>query len=137
MWCEKTISIKINQLHFIQDIIRDLANKSFVLKVLSVTLVSGLVAAARDKAAIIGFAMIPIIVFWILDGYFLWQERLFRKVYDEVRQKEEADIDFAMNPQRFINEKTTWVRTVFSKTIVVFYGSLLSVMIAVVIFLLK
>jgi hypothetical protein len=134
------MSDKIKHLDYIQDIIKRMADNSFKLKQWSVTLVSGLVAlspAARDKAAIIGFAMIPIIVFWILDGYFLWQERLFRKVYDEVRQKEEEHIDFAMNPQRFINEKTTWVRTVFSKTIVVFYGSLLSVMIAVVIFLLK
>ncbi len=134
------MSNKIKHMDYTQDIIKRMADNSFKLKHWSVTLVSGLVAlslATKDKAAIIGFSMIPIIVFWILDGYFLWQERLFRKVYDEVRLKDESAIDFKMNPMDFAGGKNTWIRTMFSQTIVVFYGSLLIVMIGVVLFLLK
>ena len=40
----------------------------------------------------------PLLVFWILDAYYLWQERLFRAVYDSIRQKSEDEIDFEMKP---------------------------------------
>ena len=43
------------------------------------------------------FILIPFILgFWILDGYFLCQARLFRKVNDEVRVQ--SDTDFKMDP---------------------------------------
>ena len=42
-------------------------------------------------------AYFPAIAFWILDGYFLRQERLFRRLYDHVRSLEEADVDYSMD----------------------------------------
>ena len=36
------------------------------------------------------------ILFWGLDGYFLWQERLFRALYDHVRQLPESEIGRAL-----------------------------------------
>ena len=29
--------------------------------------------------------IIPVVSFWVLDGYFLWKERLFRGVYNDVQ----------------------------------------------------
>ncbi len=131
---------KLKHLDFIQGVVNRMAANSFQIKGWSVTLVSALIAlslATKEKAAMIGICFIPVIVFWILDSYFLWQERLFREVYNDVRQKEGKDIDFSMNQQAFIGGKNTWPATLFSQTIIVFYGSLLTVMIAVLIFLLK
>ena len=56
----------------------------------------------------------------MLDGYFLWQERLFRKVYDEVRVQ--SDTGFQMDPLKHRNKpKCCWVSAIFSVTLVIFY----------------
>ena len=62
-----------------------------------------------------------------LDGYFLWQQRLFRALYDHVRQLEESDIDFSMDIQPFrTNRARTWLGATFSRTLVGFYGFLMA-----------
>ena len=35
-------------------------------------------------------------MFWILDSYYLQQERLYRELYDDVRLQTEEKIDFSM-----------------------------------------
>ena len=56
-----------------------------------------------------------------LDGYFLWQERLFRQVYDEVRTQETTD--FGMNLMKYTDRpKCSWPAAVFSVTLNIFYG---------------
>lgn len=58
--------------------------------------------------------------FWILDGFFLWLERLFRYHYDVVRQQE--DTDFNMNVGIHNNKSfSSWGSAVFSVTLVIFY----------------
>ena len=65
------------------------------------------------------------LIFWGLDGYFLWQERLFRALYNHVRAKDAADIDFSMDVNTF---RTGWIRSwlgaTFSRTLISFYGAL-------------
>ena len=74
----------------------------------------------RIEFAYVGF--VPVFVFWGLDGYFLWQERLFRDLYDHVRVLREADIDFSMDIRSF---RRTWVNATFSTTLIPFYGALI------------
>ena len=58
--------------------------------------------------------------FWILDGYFLWQERLFREVYNEIRVQ--SDTDFEMNPMKHKNRpECSWLSAIFSPTLIIFY----------------
>ena len=58
--------------------------------------------------------------FWILDGFFLWLERLFRYHYDAVRQQE--DTDFNMNVGIHNNKSfSSWGSAIFSVTLVIFY----------------
>ena len=65
--------------------------------------------------------MFPVLGFWILDGYFLWQERLFRQVYDEVRVQ--SDTDFKMDVMKHRDKpKCNWRAAVFSVTPVLFYA---------------
>src|SRR5947208_1973405 len=95
---------KIKHLEMIQAVINRMANNSFLLKGWCVTLVAALVALAQKdtRVAFILIAYVPVLVFWILDAYYLWQERLFRKLYDHVRGiNDESQIDFSMNTSPF------------------------------------
>ena len=119
---------KIKHLEFIQTIINRMANNSFLLKGWSLTLVSALfVFAIKDKNFIyIIITCLPILVFWLLDGYFLWQERLFKSLYDDVCKKNNSQINFSMRDKdKFCSGKNTWVRSIFSTTLKIFYLSLL------------
>lgn len=130
---------KHKHLEMIQGVINRMAQCSFMLKGWSVTLVAALLAlsvATSQKIALISVSFIPLIVFWILDGYYLWQERLFRAVYNRVRELDENNIDFSMDTSSFVGGHNTWISTIKSTTIRIFYLSLLITMIAVVAFLL-
>lgn len=118
---------KIKHLEFIQGAINRMAGNLFLLKGWSITLVSALFAfSAKDanKAYVI-IAYFPALIFWILDGYFLSQERRFRSLYEYVRRIDERDIDFSMNTNVVKPEKQhTWLGSMFSPTLVIYYGAL-------------
>ena len=123
---------KLKHLEFIQGVINRLATNSFQVKGWSVVLVAAiLVLLAREsrlEAAYIALA--PILVFWALDGYFLWQERLYRALYDHVRTLEEAQIDFSMNVALFKHGRgRTWPGATLSWTLTPFYAVLTIVVI--------
>ena len=86
-------------LEMIQNIINRLSRNSFLLKGWSVILISAFfaLAAANSKIYFVFLSYFPLVAFWILDAYFLWQERLFRALYDYVRKLQEEDVDFSMN----------------------------------------
>ena len=113
---------KIKHLEFIQNIITRMNSNSFMIKGWCVTLVSALFAlAAKDsevKFAAIAYFIIPI--FWILDGFFLATEKKFRKMYNEVRIKNDENIDFNITPEKV----TIWnliTKGIFTKTLIPFY----------------
>lgn len=119
---------KLKHLELIQNIINRMASNSFMLKGWSVTLVSALFAlAAKDQyLAFVYLAYFPAIAFWLLDGYFLWQERLFRALYDHVRSEtDDNKIDFSMNTRPFLNGVSSWSETILSKTLLIFHGTVI------------
>ena len=129
---------KRKHLDYIQAVVNRMAANSFLLKGWSVTLVAGLMAlsfTANEKIAFVSISFLPVLVFWGLDGYYLWQERLFRSVYDHVRRLDEDEIDFAMTPAEFVGGRNTWLSATFSRTVAVFYGALAVVMGFVIVFL--
>ena len=129
---------KLKHLEMIQGVVNRLANNSFMLKGWSVMIVAALLAlsaATQEKIALMLIAFIPLLVFWILDGYFLLQERLFREIYNHIIKKDEKEIDFVMNPGDFIAGRNTWIRSIFSITLLVFYGSLIITMGGVILYL--
>ena len=120
---------KLKHLEFIQGVINRLATNSFQMKGWSVVLVAAiLVLLAREsrlEAAYIALA--PILVFWALDGYFLWQERLYRALYDHVRTLEDAQIDFSMNVTSFrTGYRRSWLGAALSRTLLFFYTALVA-----------
>ena len=93
---------KIKHLEMIECIIERMAKNSFQLKGWAVTLVSivgALASKDADKRFII-LAFIPIITFWLLDSYYIQQERRFKALYREVSEKREADVDFNLNTSK-------------------------------------
>lgn len=119
---------KIKHLELIQGVINRLATNSFQMKGWSVVLVAAiLVLLAREHRLDAAFiALLPIFVFWGLDGYFLRQERLYRALYDHVRTLKDCQIDFSMDTTRHRCD-TSWPGAVTSLTLVAFYLGLVVV----------
>ena len=121
------MSSKHTHLEMIQGVINRLSHNSFLLKGWSVILVSAMFAlAAKDSQLLFVYlAYFPAISFWCLDGYFLHQERLFRKLYDRVRKLSEDEIDFSMNTQSVQDQVASWAEVTISKTLLAFHGVIL------------
>jgi hypothetical protein len=117
---------KLKHLEMIQAVVNRMASNSFLLKGWAVTLVSALLAlaAANSDRRFVFVAVLPLLMFWLLDAYFLRQERLFRKLYDKVRKLEATAIDFSMNTAPHVAETASWIGVMFSRTLLIFYGTL-------------
>ncbi len=114
-----------------------MAGNSFLIKGWSVTLVAALfaLAAAGTNPLFVYLAYFPSFAFWALDAYFLRQERLFRKLYDHVRDLSASEIDFSMNTTPFKDEVDPQRKVAFSETLRVFHGTIVATIIVVMIVL--
>ncbi|MGC9004506.1 MAG: hypothetical protein ACP5KZ_07400 [bacterium] len=115
----------IKEIEIIQDIIKRMASNSFVIKGWTIILVvATLLLKGTNYQVLIAF--IPLVVFWFLDAYFLWQERMYRELYNWVisnRLKTEEYL-FDMNAYRFKDRVQSRLRIMFSLTLGWFYGSI-------------
>ena len=114
----------VEHLKMIQAVIDRLGRNSLWVKTWSLLLIVvglTLIAIHYVHRPYFSLIQIPFVLgFWILDGYFLWQERLFRRVYDEVRLQ--SDTDFQMDPLKHRDKpKCSWGSAIFSVTLVIFY----------------
>ena len=127
---------KIKHLEMIQKIISRMSGNLFLLKGWTVTLILGvftlLVKNLNNYSIIFPFCVL--FIFWLLDGFFLSMERRFRCLYNEVRTKDESEIDFNMDCNKFHNGRNTWFRAFFSKTLIIFYGSILVMLVLLIVF---
>ena len=125
---------KLKHLELIQGVINRLAGNSFYMKGWAVVLLSALLVLVvrEDRGDLSWLGLLPVLVFWGLDAYFLWQERLFRALYDRVRLIDAAEIDFSMDVGVVrADPKLTWSRVLVSRTLIPFYGALAAVAIVV------
>lgn len=104
-----------------------MSHNSFLLKGWSVALISALfaLAASSSKTYFIYLAYFPLIAFWVLDGYFLWQERLFRALYDHVRRMNDEEVDFSMDISVVKDKVKPWSEVILSMTLLLFHGRVL------------
>jgi len=129
---------KRKHLEFIQAVINRMAGNLFYLKGWAITLIAGLFAlAAKDSnPKFFALAFGVAVVLWLVDGYFLRQERLFRSLYDHARELEEHKVDFSLHTDPFKDvPRNKWYRCVFSLTLLLFYLPLVLLMILVIKFL--
>jgi hypothetical protein len=127
---------KLKHMEMVQNIINRMAANSFLIKGWCVTLVSAVfVLAAKDSnTTFVAVAFFPVIIFWILDAYYLWQERLFRKLYDKVCSTNKDAIDFSLNPAPYTKEVASWLQVARSRTLVLFYCAIIvAILLAVLI----
>ncbi len=125
-------------LELIQGVINRMAANSFHLKGWSVVLVSALFALAGKEKYVyfVYLAYVPAVVFWGLDGYFLRQERLFRKLYDAVRKQPGAESDFSMDTSECKKDVACWSAVCVSRTLAAFHGALLAAIVIVTVLML-
>jgi len=115
----------LKEIQIIQDIIKRMAFNSFMIKGWAITLVV-VALLLKGTEYQVWIAFIPLLVFWFLDAYFLWQERIYRKLYEWVisnRMKTDEHL-FDMNAYRFKDTVQSRIRIMFSITLGWFYGSI-------------
>jgi len=117
---------RIKHLELIQAVITKMANNAFLIKGWCVTLVAGLLAlSAKDSNHTLVFiAYLPLLMMWGMDAFFLRQERLFRKLYDKCRAMLDVPADFSMSTADLEKQEQSWIRVMFSKTLLLFYGTM-------------
>jgi len=126
----------MKEIEIIQGIINRMAYNSFLIKGWTITLVVVTLLLKGNKYQSF-IAFIPILVFWYLDAYFLWLERLYRRLYNWVKDNrlKTQDFLFDLDYRRFKKEEQSKLRIMFSITLGLFYGSILVLTLIYVIFL--
>ena len=124
---------KLKHLELVQGVISRLASDSFRTKGWTVVLLAALfiLLARHELLGAATIALLPILAFWGLDGYFLWQERLFRAHYDHVRKLTTDEIDFSMDIRPYKDPfRRTRLGATISRTLIIFYGALIATVFA-------
>jgi len=116
------------ELDLIQSVINRMANNSFLIKGWAMTLMSALIAFGKDSILgnmnnsyylimIIG-VLIP---FWILDAYYLRQERIFIRIYNQAIADPKAHnrTRFDLKPTKIAADRM--IAIMFSKSLFWFY----------------
>ena len=122
----------VEHLKLISNVVDRVGRNSFQLKAWAVILVAAIFALASREVDyrfyLVG--LLPAFTFWGLDGYYLWQEKYFRALYDAVRRGAH-DIEkyglFSMNTKPYDDEVPWWGRVCVSRTIFPFYAALVVV----------
>lgn len=114
---------KIKHLEFIQLTITRMNVNSFMVKGWLVTLVAAIFVLSEKDSNIkfLWFAPFASILFWILDGFFVCTERKYRGLYDHVRNLNETQIDYSMNAEAYASGKNSFLPSLLSLTLLLFY----------------
>lgn len=119
-----------NHLDYVASTVARLASNSFQLKGWSVTLASALIAlgAATDREAVLAISTLPAISFWLLDSYYVHQERRFRAVWNHIRSASPATLKaepYSMSLENY-PKSTTWARAFASASVWPFHVAILA-----------
>ena len=136
------IELRLRHLDMIQVVVARHAQNSFAVRGWSVTVVSAVfaVAVTQDQApsATVLVALAPTLIFWGLDAYYLWNERLFRALYADAARRARAggapgepDVPlFDLSTAAYRATVDTWWRTLFQPTVVAIPAMLMVVVLA-------
>ncbi|MFJ4538556.1 hypothetical protein ACIP39_21750 [Streptomyces tibetensis] len=117
---------RLKHLELLQSVIARLGNNSFLIKGWCITL-SGVLVAVADRSP--GRETIPVALalavgFWLLDGYYLRQERLFRALYERVvGDGDDPPPPFTMDAERY-GGPVSWFGVLLSRPTLFCYGVL-------------
>lgn len=125
---------QIKHLEMIENVIERMAQNSFALKGWAMTLVAAIcaLATAGSEHRFVVVALIPILIFWFLDAFYLQKERKYRELFNKARAE---DLNFSMDTEGLSGKKTRYIRCLFSVSEWVFYFSILAGVAALTIWL--
>lgn len=112
----------VEYLKIIQGAISRLAQNSFQAKSWSVAIVTGILAftSRSAQAQTCALAIFPAFCFWVLDAYYLRQERLFRALY--IRAVDGTASAYSMDTRPYERDVQSWVATMFSTPLVIVHA---------------
>jgi hypothetical protein len=125
----------IKHLEFIQAVITRMNTNSFQVKTWTITTTAALLAvyAGTKNALFVLVAVVPVAISWMLDSYYLTQERRFRGLYNDVAgisPEPQALKPFEMRPDLYVGGKFSYRNVFVSPTIIVLYLPLLAFLLA-------
>lgn len=116
---------QIKHLEFIQGIITRMSQNSFQLKEWMIAIISALLAlyANSNNVVYIFVALVPVLLFWFLDAYYLQQERKFRGIYNDIASSPNDNKikAFTMPINRYSNGEYYYWNVLKSKTLLGLY----------------
>lgn len=124
---------KLKHLDYIHNTINRMSTNSFLIKGWAITIISALFIFSDNKMneRVLAIAILAMVVFWYLNGFFLHQERKFRALYDKVRKLPENQIDFSMKTDEFKDEKYSLISGIFGKTVWPLYVAIILMVIII------
>ena len=128
----------VAHLSMIQGVVNRLETNSFTLKALAMTLASAVLAflgSVKNPHVIFAVAgSLPVIVFWLMDAQYLRLGRIFRRLYNGVRQGEVTE-PFTMDYKLYAKLEKSVLRIAISWSVGWFYGAILVAFLTVSYFL--
>lgn len=130
------------EIDLIQGVINRMAHNSFLLKGWTITIIVAVLALTKDTLVtndVTYFSiilLIPLVVFWYLDAFFLHKERCYIKLYDwviENRLKTE-EFQYNLNYRRFEKKVDSILKIMRSDTLLTFYGITALILIGITIY---
>lgn len=114
---------KIAHLTFAQAVINRMAANSFLVKGWTIALVAALLAISAEKITFsyLLVVLVPILLFWWLDTYYLVQEKLYRELYRDIAKKNCDTIDFNMDASVFKGSIDSIAKVAKSSSVGPFY----------------
>lgn len=111
-------------LEFIQNNIARMNQASFQVKGMAVTILTALLAAyvavpvnnAVGNRTFLFVATVPTLIFWILDSYYLQQEKKFRGIYEDAIKIQSEIALYDMPLDKYKKGKYAFIKCMFTKT---------------------
>ncbi|MEL6647816.1 MAG: hypothetical protein AAFQ05_08940 [Pseudomonadota bacterium] len=117
-------SIRIAHLTMLQGVITRMGANSFTLKALAATFGSAAVAVMATVETPSPYyavaAVVPMIIFWLMDAQYLRLERAYRKLFDHVRRGEEIEA-YSLEATPFMQDTSSVLRLALSWSVSWFY----------------
>lgn len=132
---QKEQSGKVEYLQMIQEPICRMSTISAIFKGFSATIVGGTASISYKDISVyvLVLSFVPVILFFVLDVYYLQLEKLYRFLYDEVRTGKHP-VDYSMElPKDKRATKTCFWQCARSKSIWIFYPFMIIVLVVIII----
>lgn len=121
---EHNESMRIAHLTLLQGVVTRMGANSFTLKALAATFGSAgiaIMATMQNPSPCYPVAaVIPIVIFWLMDAQYLRLERGYRHLFDRVRRGEEIE-PYSLDAEPFMGEVVPVLRMAITWSVAWFY----------------